>query len=131
MNPNVFDSFSRILKWHNMRGKVEDGIPAAGRIVRRDDNSVAYENAIDALQKLEDAVKGLNSYDDHEEQEQVVAELSAGRRLLQSARVRVTALASVLKWPLTVLIVKLVDTTASGLVQAATDAIKLLIGSLF
>jgi hypothetical protein len=53
---------------------------ASDRVVRLDHNSAAYRDVIDALEKLEAAIAGLNDYPTADAKDRHVAELSAGRR---------------------------------------------------
>jgi hypothetical protein len=102
-------------------------VPASDRIVPLDHNSVSYEEAIRAVDRLEELVRQTNDYDDVEEKDQVIAELSAGRRLLQAARVRVAAVAQVLAAPIRALMVRF----GTGLInQAAHDVWDKLTGLL-
>jgi hypothetical protein len=70
-------------------------VPAADRVVPINHNSSAYQEAEAALSHLEDAVRGANDHPHPEQQGQQVAEISALRRLLQAARVRVRAVFAV------------------------------------
>jgi hypothetical protein len=93
-------------------------VPASDRVVPLDHNSVSYEEAIRAVDQLEELVRHANDYDDADEKDQVIAELSAGRRLLQSVRVRIAAVAQVLASPVRALTVRF----GTGLInQAAHD----------
>jgi hypothetical protein len=74
-------------------------VPASDRIVTLDHNSPNYKNMMSALETLEEVLRGANDYPDAEEKERVVAEVSAVRRLLQSVKVRVAAIAAVLSTP--------------------------------
>lgn len=128
----IFDPMARDLRKHIIREShisKSDAIPASDRIVRLDHNVAEYGDAIDALDKVEKAVKESNDYDDAEDKEQRVAELSAGRQLLQARRVRIEALQSTigaaLKW--------LTEKFAAGIIgqvaRRAWDALSALIGS--
>jgi hypothetical protein len=74
-------------------------VPASDRIVTLNHNSPDYQHLMSALGTLEEALRGTNDYPDAEERERVVAEVSAGRRLLQSVKVRAVAIAAVLATP--------------------------------
>ncbi|UWU87919.1 hypothetical protein N2605_16205 [Bradyrhizobium yuanmingense] len=78
-------------------------IPASDRVVSLGHYSPEQQQALEKLDQLVVALKETNDFPgEPEEKEQVVAELSAGRRLLEAARVRVAAvretLAPALKW---------------------------------
>lgn len=75
---------------------LESLIPSSDRYVTLDHNGATYIQAIEAISKVEETVKQANDYQDAEDKEQRLAELSAGQRLLRSARVRVTAVVSVI-----------------------------------
>jgi hypothetical protein len=74
--------------------------PASDRIVTLDHNSEAYIQTIQGLDSLVEALEQVNDYPDAEDKEQKLAELSAGRRLLRSARLRYAAIVAVLTPPL-------------------------------
>jgi hypothetical protein len=63
-------------------------LPASDRTVPLDHNSPDYLETVRALENIEQAVQQSNDYPDQEDKEQRVAELSAGRRLLQAVRAR-------------------------------------------
>jgi len=102
--------------------------PASDRVVRLDHNSAEYRDASDALARVERAVQEANDYEDAEDKEQRVAELSAGQRLLQSARVRVDAVVTVLKPTLTYLTRQFADKAIGILAGAALLALARLLG---
>lgn len=106
-------------------------IPAADRVVRLNHNSPQYQEAIVALETLERVLRETNDYPDAEEKEQNTAEISAGRRLLQSARVRVAALGLVLGPALEYLTKKFFDVSLGKAAGVAYDAIVALLGSIF
>ncbi|WP_439356756.1 hypothetical protein [Bradyrhizobium sp. DASA03007] len=75
-------------------------IPASDRVVSLSHNSPEQQQALEKLDELVAAVKETNDFPgEPEEREQIVAELSAGRRLLEAARVRVAACARHLLQP--------------------------------
>jgi hypothetical protein len=78
-------------------------IPAADRTVSIGHNSPEQKQVLEKIDELVAAVEKTNDFPgDSEDKELVVAELSAGRRLLQAANVRVAAvretLQPALKW---------------------------------
>lgn len=75
-------------------------VPASDRVVRLDHNSEAYRKVVTALENLEAAIARLNDYPSPELKERQVAELSAGRRLLNASHARVAAVWAVLRSPL-------------------------------
>lgn len=89
---DLFDAVRIVSRLEREVGEV----PASDRIVTLDHNSATYRDAMAALETLENVLRGANDYPDPEEKERVVAEVSATRRLLQSVKVRVVAVASVL-----------------------------------
>jgi hypothetical protein len=72
-------------------------VPAADRLVLLNHNSQQYTDAIEAAEEVEKAIREANDFPDAEEKEQHIAEVSAVRRLLQAARVRVEAIVVLLK----------------------------------
>jgi hypothetical protein len=102
-------------------------IPATDRIVHLDHNSAAYSETIEALEKTEQAVATANDYDDAQDKDQRLAELSAIRRLLTSTRVRIGAVTAIagptLAW--------LAEKFAGGVISQLASATWKLIMSLF
>lgn len=95
----IFGPMSRDLRRLIERLGRADGpfaVPAADRVVTLDHNKPEYAETVEALRKVEDAVRETNDYDDLADKEQRIAEIKAGRGLLQAARVRVEALVAVL-----------------------------------
>ena len=123
INNQVFSPLVRDLRRHIVRvatpvADAQAEVPASDRTVRLDHNSRSYQDAIEAVDRLEELVRRANDYDDAEDKDEKLAELSAGRRLLQSVRVRVAAVAHVLAAPIRALTTRF----ATGLVnQAAHD----------
>lgn len=123
INDQVFLPLARDLRRYSLRVAMpaadqQGEIPASDRIVRLDHNSPSYQEAIEAVDRLEELVRQTNDYDDTEDKGQRVAELSAGRRLLQAVQVRVVAVAQVLAAPIRALTTRF----ATGLInQAAHD----------
>lgn len=60
-------------------------------------NSKEYTETIEAAEEVEKAIQEANDFPDPEEKAQRIAEVSAVRRLLQAARVRVEAIVVLLK----------------------------------
>jgi len=123
INSQLFSSLSRDLRRYILRiaasAEPQDHIPASDRIVRIDHNSQSYNAAIEAVDRLEELIRQANDYEDLEDKEQRLAEISAGRRLLQAVRVRVAAAAQALAAPIRSLLARF----GTGLInQAAHDA---------
>lgn len=72
-------------------------VPAADRSVPLNHNSQEYTETIEATDEVEKTIREANDFPDQEEKEQRIAEVSAVRRLLQAARVRVEAVVILLK----------------------------------
>lgn len=123
ISDQVFSPLARDLRRHILRGATpavdaQAEVPASDRTVRLDHNSQSYQDAIEAVDRLEELVRQANDYDDPEDKDEKLAELSAGRRLLQAVRVRVAAVAHVLASPVRALTTRF----ATGLInQAAHD----------
>ena len=76
-------------------------LPASDRVVTLGDNSPEQQQAIEKIDELIHAVEQSNDFPgDPELKEQVVAELSAGRKLLEAAKVGVAAVRETLGPPL-------------------------------
>jgi hypothetical protein len=88
----------------------DQSVPASDRVVRLDHNSPEYIQVMNALDELESGLKGKNDYEDMELRDQHVAEVSAGRRLLQAIRVRSKAIVGVLAGVLGYVSLKFADT---------------------
>lgn len=132
MIEQIFSPMARELRRYLESRDAAGTVPAADRFVRRDDNTKAlFEEAIEALKKLEEALHGQNDFESVEVKDQVVAELSAAQRLLSAARVRVDALVAVVKKPLAYIGKKFVDTGLSKLAGVAIERITHLIGTFF
>jgi len=72
-------------------------VPTSEGFVPLDHNSAGYIDVQDALEALERALVQSNDFPEAEEREQRVAEVSAARRLLNAVRVRLSALAELLR----------------------------------
>jgi hypothetical protein len=106
-------------------------VPASDRTVKLDHNSVAYREAMDALQTLERVLKEANDYPDLEEKDQHIAEVSATSRLLQSVRVRVAAVIAVVGATLRYLVSKFVGAVVGKAASFVIEKITKLLGSIF
>jgi histidinol-phosphate/aromatic aminotransferase/cobyric acid decarboxylase-like protein len=106
-------------------------VPAADRVVRLDHNSAPYRDAIDALEKLEKVLREANDYPDGEDKDQRIAEVSATRRLLQSVRVRVTAVVAVIGSGLTYLATHFVGTAIDTASHSVIEQLTALFGAYF
>jgi hypothetical protein len=103
------------------------GAPAADRVVQLDHNSQEYINAVEKLDEATEAIRKSNepvSYD----KEQVLAELSLGKRLLQSTKVRVAAVAILLLSPLYAAYQEAATAALKPTIHAAIEALKALVG---
>jgi len=98
-------------------------VPASDRIVTLDHYSSGYREAVAALETLENVLRGANDYPDPEEKERVVAEVSATRRLFQSVKVRVGAVASLLSLPALYLVKEFAGTAVGDAAQKVIDVI--------
>jgi hypothetical protein len=101
-------------------------VPAADRTVPLNHNSKEYGDTIEAAEEVEKTIREANDFPDQEEKEQRVAEISAVRRLLQAARVRVEPIVVLLKPLVELAKTKLKD----NLVGTAISAFLTLLGTL-
>jgi hypothetical protein len=101
-------------------------IPAADRSVPLNHNSKEYAETIEAATEVEKTIREANDFPDQEEKEQRIAEVSAVRRLLQAARVRVEPIVALLKPLVELAKTKLKD----NLVGTAVSAFLTLLGTL-
>jgi hypothetical protein len=75
-----------------------EGIPASDRIVTFGDNSPEQAQALEKIDELVEAVRASNDFPSTpEDKQQVIAELSAGRKLLEAAKVRIAAVRETLQ----------------------------------
>jgi hypothetical protein len=78
-----------------------EAIPASDRTVSLGHNSAEQKQALEKIDELVAAVEASNDFPgDPELKEQLIAELSAGRRLLEAAKVQVSAVRTALGPPL-------------------------------
>ncbi|RXT40279.1 hypothetical protein [Bradyrhizobium betae] len=116
----------------NTHSNSPDEAPASDRVVRIDHNSAGYRETEEALDTLEHGLKSTNDFlGEPEEKDQFVAEVSAARRLLQAARVRIAALAELLKPLLVQYVAKVKDNVIATLAAAAGAAILAWLGHIF
>lgn len=81
-------------------GQKPQKIPASDRTVTLDHNSEQYLATVKGLEDLVRAVETTNDYEDVDDKEERIAELTAGRQLLRAVRVRALAIWNVLRAPL-------------------------------
>jgi hypothetical protein len=105
--------------------------PASDRTVTLDHNSPAYKETEDALEALERALTEANDYPDPEDKEQRIAEVSATRRLLNSARVRIGAVVALIGPSLAYFTTQLGTTAIGRAASALVDKLVALLGSIF
>jgi hypothetical protein len=103
-------------------------VPASDRTVSLDHNKSEYAEAIQALEKVEQAIKEANDYDDQDDKDQRIAEISAGRRLLQATKASALAIYAVVRSPLSYLMKKFADVTIGDVAKAALALIGRLTG---
>jgi hypothetical protein len=99
----------------------ESKIPASDRFVNVNHNSPAYKELEESLEELEKNLIALNDYDDPEDKEQRIAEISAGRRLLKATRVRIEGLLATVGAALRHLLKKTIDTSIGKIVSLAVE----------
>jgi hypothetical protein len=106
-------------------------VPASDRVVRLDHNSSAYQDAMQALETLERVLQEANDYDDPEDKDQRVSEVSATRRLLGSTRVRLAGIVAVVGPTLHYLGKKFIDSAIGKAAGATLDRLINLLGQIF
>jgi hypothetical protein len=131
---HVFSPVARELR-HRLEAALaeqeETEIPASDRTVSLDHNSAAYGDAMQALEELEEAIRGANDFAGSEEKEQRIAEVSAVRRVMQAVRVRVQPVVDLLKPIVVQFAAKLKDTLVGVAVNKAVAALTVIIGQVF
>jgi hypothetical protein len=103
-------------------------VPASDRVVRLNHNSKSYRETMDNLNRLIEAVETMNDYDDVEDKEERLAELSAGRRLLESVRVKRHVVWLLLGSAITWLVEKFADGFISEIGKIALESVRSLLG---
>jgi hypothetical protein len=103
-------------------------VPASDRTVLLDHNSADYIDTVQALDKVEQVVQQSNDYQDGDDKEQRIAELGAGRRLLQAIRVRADVVVALLYRGLLYLAKKFADVAIGAVAVAALAALGRLTG---
>jgi hypothetical protein len=106
-------------------------IPAADRVVSLNHNSDAYREAMEALEKLEKVLREANDYPNAEDKDQKIAEVSATKRLLQSVRVRVVAVVSVIGSGLAYLATHFMGTAIDSASSTVIEKLTALLGAYF
>jgi hypothetical protein len=101
-------------------------VPSASGLVPVDHNSLPYKEADASLRELETALQGANDEDD----KRAATEISAARRLLQSTRVRIGALVTVVAPALRYLMKKGLDAGIGKLAGIAWDKLIALVGTI-
>jgi hypothetical protein len=125
----LFRPMARELRRYLERKVAE--VPASDRVVRIDDNSKAYRDVVDALEKLEETLRCANDYSDVLEKDQRVAEVSASLRLLKAAQVRVEALVALLRPVVVQFTTKVKDNLISAAAAKVSTAIVAWLGHFF
>lgn len=105
-----------------------DEIPAADRVVRRDDNASAFNDAISATRNVVSALEGINDYPNVEEKQRLIAEIAAGQTLLLAPEVRAAAVWSTVWSAIKFLVNKFLDGATSKLLDVAIFKLAALFG---
>jgi hypothetical protein len=106
-------------------------IPASDRTVTINHNSREYADADEAMAQLEKAIHEANDFDDPAEKEQHEAQISAARRLIQSARVRVDLVVDLIKPTVVQYAMKVKDGIVANAANATVTALGVLLGYAF
>jgi len=125
LNYKFFEPFSDDLRRHILRNARV--IPASDQYVSLDHNSQGYADLISSIDRLTEALRGLNNYDDPDEKSQRLAELEAGKLLAQAPRTRLEALFHTLGIALRKLKEKTIDKAIDHLLDQAINYIILAI----
>lgn len=124
----VFAPFAKDLRRQISRALTNSVMaPAADRIVPINHNEIPYKELLEALDKVKATLQGTNDYDDPEDKEQRIAELLAGRLLLEPTRGRLTAILATLGDVLRYLAKRFVDTAIGRIATLAIEKLVALI----
>lgn len=129
----IFDPMARELRRfleHELRSQ-EVVAPAADRVVRLDHNSPTYNEVSNALEALERAIDEGNDFEDVDEKQQRIAEVSAVRRLLKAILVRIEPIVSLLKPLVKQFATKLKDTVIGIAVGKVVSLLGTLLSYVF
>lgn len=128
----LFDPLSRELRRNLVRairnGGAVQAAPAADRVVTLDHNSIAYADAVEAVDKLEDLVRGSNELE-ATEKAQRLGEIAAGRTLLGATVVRLGAVGATLGSAARYLLKKFVNGVVGQAVRSVWEKLSELLGS--
>jgi hypothetical protein len=106
-------------------------IPASDRTVAVNHNSQEYVDADEAMAQLEKAIREANDFDDPAEKDQREAEISAARRLIKSARVRVDLVVDLVKPTVVDYVSKVKGGVVANAANATITALGVLLGYAF
>jgi len=121
----------RYLEREVARADTVPSVPAADRVVPLDHNKPEYQDAVESLDRLIKTLKESNDYADIVEKGQRIAEVSAARRLLDAALVRIEPLVSLLRPIVIQFANELKDKLVTIAVSAAVAALIALFGHIF
>lgn len=111
------------------RTKGDGGLPLnEDRIVRRDQFGDQFDDLSKAAGEVELALRGINDQEGFEERQRLLAEIGAGRRLLEAPEVRVGAVRATLWHSLNYLAKKTVDSAVGKVVGIAVSKLAALFG---
>ena len=102
--------------------------PGINRAVSLNHNSAQYKETMEALDKVEESVRGSNEYNDDEDKKLRLAEMGAGKELLKSTSVRPAAVRAVLAGTLIYLAEKFANAPIGEAALLAWNLVKSLIG---
>ena len=118
-----------LIQKNELKEQNSDAVPASVRTVKLDHNQPDYNATMQSVGALEVAIREANDYDDLEDKDQRLAEISAGQQLLQASRVRIIALGSTLGAALKWLIEKFAGSIIGQIAKTTWDHLCNLIGS--
>lgn len=103
-------------------------VPVAGGTVELDHNSAPHKKAIEAIENVEDLVRGNNEYEDSDDKDQRLSELAAGKRLLKGKQVNPATVKVLLGSTLLYLADKFAGAPIGEAAQIAWKLVKSLVG---
>lgn len=112
------------------QAEAETFVPAADRVVDLTHNSAQLSDLADALEKLAEALRHANDYEDKEDRQQRIAEVEATKRLMRAPRVQERALAFI-KVCLTYLAKKFADVGIGKIATVVIAKLAEIIGHLW
>ena len=107
---------------------VEDGAPASDRVVSLDHNSKPYRDMIESIESALVRVRESNSFPDYDEKMRLIAEIAAGKTLVEQKQTRTNAIWHTLRAALVAIAKKTADKIVEVAIVGALAAVAAVFG---